>query len=70
MGSRARCERARCGAGHRPRPQADIVRALIEQHLARGGTLRATALLGTAFIWAAIEFDLFDVAKLANQPLD
>ena len=23
-----------------------------------------------AFIWAAIEFDLFDVAKLANQPLD
>jgi predicted secreted protein len=23
-----------------------------------------------AFIWAAIEFDFFDVAKLANQPLD
>ena len=22
------------------------------------------------FIWAVIEFDLFDVAKLANQPLD
>jgi predicted secreted protein len=23
-----------------------------------------------ALIWAIIEFDLFDVAKLANQPLD
>ena len=23
-----------------------------------------------AFIWAVIEYDLFDVAKLANQPLD
>jgi predicted secreted protein len=23
-----------------------------------------------AFIWASIEYDFFDVAKLANQPLD
>jgi predicted secreted protein len=40
-------------------------------------SLRRVVLINTvvaffifAFIWAAIEFDFFDIAKLANQPIE
>lgn len=54
----------------------DVVAGTPKSAPARFSLLRV-ALINTVvafviflFIWAAIEFDFFDVAKLANQPLE